>query len=221
LDHQNLESWQNIERLANRLVNAANKADSAGRYLLGIVGPPGSGKSTLALALVETVNHRLQEDLCVVVPMDGFHLPNSVLNQRGLRSLKGIPETFDAASFVRLLEQLKIIPRQIVSCPNFERAIDEPVEDAITISALQRIVIVEGNYLLLDTPPWNGIAKLLDESWYLSVERDVLKQRLLQRHIEGGKTRAQAEEKILSTDFPNAELIEKTRDYANLSIGSD
>jgi len=127
------------------------------RYLVGIVGVPGAGKSTLAQRLVDAVNQDYEQPVAVCVPMDGYHLPNSVLDERNLRSLKGIPETFDGESFVRLLGKLRQDDGSAVVCPTFDRSIDASVKDGLVVESGHRIIVIEGNYLLLQRQPWDGI----------------------------------------------------------------
>jgi pantothenate kinase len=184
------------------------------RVMLGLAGPPGAGKSTVADAL-----HRRHADHSVVVPMDGFHLANTELRRLGREKRKGAPETFDAAGFVGLLERIR---RQradeIVYAPEFRREIEEPVAGAIPVAASTRLIIVEGNYLLLDEGRWGDVARQLDEVWYIDVDPALRIGRLVDRHVHFGRTRAAAEEWVLSNDEHNARLIESTRPRASYVV---
>jgi len=150
--------------------------------------------------------------------MDGFHLPNETLDNLGLRSLKGIPDTFDAEGFVRLLERIRQVPRQALSAPAFDRSIDGSIAEAIKIGTDVRIIVTEGNYLLYDEGQWRHIAELLDDSWFLDASLETIRPRLIARHIEGGRLPHEAIAKVESTDLPNALLIEKTRIHARAIV---
>lgn len=114
------------------------------RSLVGIVGPSGAGKSTIAAELVARIPH------AALLPMDGFHLPQSDLRRLGRRDRMGAPDTFDVDAFLKTLQAFRN-DGEAVTAPGFNRAIEEPVPGAITISPSFRNVIVEGNYLLLDS----------------------------------------------------------------------
>ena len=125
---------------------------SSGRFLLGVTGPPGSGKSTIA-ALIETAaNEQRRGDFAVVAPMDGFHLSNDELAERGLLGVKGAPETFDVNGFVQAVERMRADPATTIPWPGFDRSIEQTVPGAIAIRPSAKLVVVEGNYLLLDDP---------------------------------------------------------------------
>jgi pantothenate kinase len=143
--------------------------------------------------------------------MDGFHHPNAVLRQRGLYPLKGVPDTFDAEGFITMLKLLHKRPFRMVTAPSYDRELHDPVRDGITILPHHRLIIIEGNYLLYDKPPWDRVGPLLDEVWYIDTSRYVITQRLLERHMKAGRSREDAEKKIASTDVPNAEIIKRTR----------
>ena len=192
-----------LRQLAEHLRTSASR--KTGRYLLGITGPPGSGKSTLADQLSYPV-----------VTMDGFHLPNAELDARGLRSRKGAPATFDADAFIALARRLRD-PVQL-KVPRYSRELHEPVADALTIPADNQIVIVEGNYLLLDQPPWDQVRGLLDEVWYLDVPLETCMERVRRRHIGGGLSAEGAAVKIETNDRPNAVLVESTRGRASMIV---
>ena len=189
------------------------RSDAVDRYVFGIAGPPGSGKSTLAGRLGADVD-------APVVPMDGFHLPNATLDARGLRDVKGSPVTFAATEFVDVVRALRD-PNRLVACPMFDRTIDEPIADRIRVSSAARVVIVEGNYLLLDRAPWSSLSGLFDAIAYLDVPAEVRLQRLIERHVEFGRSRADAEKFVRRSDWANTALIEATKAGADLVISMD
>jgi len=170
-----------------------------GVRLLGLCGAPGVGKSTTAAALAA-------RDGAVVVPMDGFHFSQAELVRRGLRDRMGAPETFDAEGYATLLA--KVRAGEDASAPGFDREVEEPVPDAIRVPAHARVVVTEGNYLLLDEPRWRAVRAELDLVWHLVCDERVRRERLVARHVEFGKSRAEAEEWVARVDDANARLIE-------------
>jgi pantothenate kinase len=184
--------------------------DGGGRKLLGLVGPPGAGKSTLALAL-----HRAFAGVSQIVPMDGFHLANVELQRLGRAGRKGAPDTFDAAGYAALLQRLREQRAdEIVYAPEFRRQIEEPVAGAIAVLPQTRLIIAEGNYLLLDEGPWAEVAALLDDVWYVDVDDGLRNDRLVQRHEQFGRSPQAAKDWVAGTDEPNARLIAGTRSRA-------
>lgn len=170
----------------------------SGRALLGLVGVPGAGKSTVAEALVTALG-----PTSVVVPMDGFHLPNDVLVARGLADVKGAPETFDRAGFVALLQRLRTEPGP-VAAPRFDRAAEASVPDAIVVAPAVRLVVVEGNYLL----HWPDVHALLDEVWLVEASSERARvASLVARHESFGRTPTQAREWVDRNDEANARLV--------------
>ncbi len=204
-----------MNKLAAELLETLSKSPDNKRYFLGITGCPAAGKSELANALLGEINCRTESDLAVVVPMDGFHFPNGILEKRGLLQIKGAPETFDINCFSELINRLYEFPDQIILCPAYDRELHSPVKDSITIKPFNRLIIVEGNYLLLNRSPWDLIRAKLDEVWYLDAPLDIIIERLFDRHVSGGTNKKEAERKITSVDVPNAELIKKTCSLAD------
>ena len=141
-----------------------------GRCLLGIAGAPGAGKSTISEWLLEHLltNHPGQVAL---VPMDGYHLAQSLLESRGLEHRKGAPETFDGAGYVALLRRLRSETSREIFAPVFRREVNDALAGAIAVPPETRLIITEGNYLLLDEAPWNQVASLLDETWFVELNR--------------------------------------------------
>ncbi len=148
--------------------------------------------------------------------MDGYHLRNDVLRARGALARKGESDTFDADAFVADLRLLRETPvGEPVPWPLFDRAVDEPTEGGVVVRD-ERVVVVEGNYLLLtDAPGWAPVRGLLDECWYLDAPRQVLTERLLDRHTAGGRTPDEARVKVMDSDLRNADLIAATRSRAD------
>lgn len=189
------------------------------RFLLGIAGPPAAGKSTLAVNLRDEINTKHGRPVAEIAPMDGFHLPNATLDAMGLRALKGAPQTFDAIGYVAALRSLRRRPPATVGWPAYDRVVrHEPVADAIPIGPEIGVVITEGNYLLLPEQPWAQVRELLDQTWYLDVDRAVILDRLRRRHLATGRSERQTEVKIAETDLPNSALIGETKRSADLIL---
>lgn len=194
--------------MKSSLIDTLRRAIGTGseRFMLGICGAPGAGKSTLAEWIVNEWNRR-QPGTAVLVPMDGYHLSNEALEEKSLLPLKGIPDTFDSIAFVEKLAEIREHPEQTHFCPRFDRSIEASIQNAISIVPAHRLVVSEGNYLLLDKEPWCKIREILNEVWMIEAAEELILPRLLQRHQAGGKTQEGALTKVNSTDLPNARLI--------------
>ena len=185
------------------------------RILVGIAGAPGSGKSTIAEALVAALGAE-----ATLLPMDGFHLSNAQLARLGSRDRKGAPDTFDAAGFTATLARVRTAAAgrpeaHTVYAPAFFREVDESFAASVAVLPETRIVIAEGNYLLLDSHGWGGVASLLDVSLFVGVDHEARMRRLVARHERFGMTHDQAVAWAGGTDERNAVLIEATRDRAD------
>jgi pantothenate kinase len=196
------------------LTRARELAARPSRVLLGLAGAPAAGKSTLAAQLAASVRGS------VVVPMDGFHLPTPVLTDRGEVADRGAPHTFDAAGFVSLLQALRA--GDAVWAPEFDRAAGEPVPDAIAVPAHAPLVIVEGNYLLLDTPPWDEVRELLDAVWFVEGDEAARVARLVARHMRFGWSAEYSTERATrGVDHANALLVSTTRARADVVVRAE
>ncbi len=173
------------------------------RYLVAIAGAPGSGKSTLANELARRLNAQGRKS--IVVPMDGFHLDNGILEARGLRPRKGAPETFDGAGFVRLVRALKT--GEEVIAPTFDRTRDLAIAGSVAVPAAAKVVIVEGNYLMFDEAPWTALADLWDLSVRLDVPMTELRARLIHRWLSLNYSPAVATRRAEGNDIPNAQRV--------------
>ena len=188
-------------------------AGSAPRSILGIGGPPGSGKSTLAGSLLAALGSQ-----AALVAMDGYHLANSELVRLGRRDRKGAIDTFDAGGYVALIRRLREADEAVVYAPEFRREIEEAIAGAIAIPRAAPLIITEGNYLLSQSAPWNALAGLLDETWYVDPGETLRQERLIARHVAFGKPPDLARSWSLGPDQRNAEMIAGTRAAADLII---
>lgn len=216
---------RSLDELARLVTDAAA---GRSRIVVGIAGSPGSGKSTIAGALLARLGGG-----AALLPMDGFHLANVQLVRLGIRDRKGAPDTFDAAGFAACLGRIRAAggdghgtasavsaddatdDRDTVYAPEFHRDIDESVAGAIAIPPDTRIVVVEGNYLLLESHGWDGVAGMLDLSFFVSIDHKLRVSRLVARHERFGMTHAAAVAWAGGTDERNAVLIEATRHRAD------
>lgn len=206
-----------------------------GRVIVGVVGLPGSGKTTLADALVAALlewhadwtDYRTDRvtdpsrpwigSHVAHVPMDGFHLADVELNRLGRADRKGAPDTFDAAGYAALLERLRHSDDDIWA-PAFDRTIEQPVAGSIPVLKHTRVVVTEGNYLLLRDAVWSQARSQIDTVWFYDLDERVRRQRLVNRHILFGKSPSAAVDWVDGPDQRNAELIGATRDSADLII---
>jgi len=197
------------------LVHEINtRAARQNRILVAIAGPPGSGKSTVAADLATHLGPS-----AAVLPMDGFHLDNDRLQQMGLLHRKGAPETFEAEGFAALLQDVR--NQGAVSFPIFDRDADRTVCDAGRIGKDTRIVLVEGNYLLLTTPPWSSLIGLFDLTVRLVLGRDELEARLIARWLEHGLPPDDARARALGNDMKNADFVAENSFEADFALATD
>lgn len=192
------------------------------RTIIGIAGPPASGKSTLAEAVVVELNKNSKPSIptAALLPMDGYHLDNSILSIKGLISRKGAPATFNADDFCNALEILKETDRETYY-PRFDRQRDLAIANAIMIHPENSIVIVEGNYLLLKKDPWYRLLNIFSGTVFLSPPIELLEQRLQQRWIDHGLDPEAAIMRAESNDLVNAELIIQQSHEADLILRQD
>jgi pantothenate kinase len=195
---------------------AVELATRGRRSLLGITGAPAAGKSTYAEQLTAKLaadGHRV-----ALVPMDGYHLAQSVLDELGLADVKGAPHTFDGYGFVAMLRRLKEAPDEQIWAPRFDRSLEDSIAASIGVAPDVTLVVTEGNYLLLDQMPWASIRTLLDQCWYGEVPEQLRHARLEARHRHYGRSPEEARERTYGTDERNAQLIAATAPKADAVI---
>lgn len=184
------------------------------RVILAIVGKPGAGKSTLSNYLLEN----LDQEIAVVVPMDGFHLSNQQLDFLNRRDRKGAIDTFDVGGYLSLIERIKLDQKSNLYFPIFYREIEESYAAGGVVNAKHKLVITEGNYLLNPQDEWGKLPALFTETWFVDLPEEVRIDRLIKRHQSFGRTLQEATEWSNGTDQRNADLIGKYADKADYFV---
>jgi pantothenate kinase len=182
------------------LVQEIRRRAGQGRFIIALAGPPGAGKSTLAADLVARLGAGAK-----AVPMDGFHYDDAVLNARGARDRKGAPDTFDARGFLHLLKRLR--EEDEVAIPLFDRDLEISRAGADIVTAADRMLVIEGNYLLLNEAPWPEALPLYDLTVWIDVPEAELDRRLVARWAHYGKTPEAARAWIDGNDMPNIRRV--------------
>jgi pantothenate kinase len=185
-------------------------ASDSTRAILGIAGSPGAGKSTLVEELLDRIRRVKGDDWVAHIPMDGFHLADAQLDRIGARGRKGAPDTFDAAGYAHVLERVKTEADGPVYVPGFDRNIEQPLAAALVVLPSARLVVTEGNYLLLDHPDWARARRAMDAVWFVASEETMRVERLVARHIQFGKTPDEARAWVATTDQRNSDLVAGT-----------
>jgi pantothenate kinase len=198
--------------IADRLLE---QAANARRFLVAIAGPPGAGKSTLADALYAEMIGRGERS--VVLPMDGFHMDNGLLEERGLLARKGAPETFDVRAFDDIVRAVRKGDEEVL-VPVFDRSRELAIASARAIPVETRIVLIEGNYLLLDEAPWSRLAGLFDLSIFVGPSVEVLEERLRARWVHYGLDETGIQWKLHGNDLPNGRRIIENSRAADISL---
>ena len=210
--------------LALRETISRQLQEETSSLLVAIAGAPASGKSTQAALLSRQLNenHASSENtgqISIVVPMDGFHLDNRVLEREGLLSRKGSPATFDAIGLLHMLERIKQMDTpqssgsdatttdSFIAFPVFDRELDLSKAAADRVLPEHRCIIVEGNYLLLEQQPWALLRELFDITVMLDVPEETLSERLTARWLSHGETLEKARSRAEYNDLPNARTV--------------
>ena len=191
------------------------KAGTSPRFIVAIAGPPGAGKSTLADGLQEELTRRGEKS--AVLPMDGFHMDNGILEGRGLLKRKGAPETFDVRAFIDIVSAVRKADEEVL-VPVFDRSREIAIASARPVSPETRIILAEGNYLLLNEAPWSRLDGMFDLSIFVGPSYEVLEERLRQRWTHYGLDAAGIEWKLYGNDLPNGKRIIDNSRPADIAI---
>ncbi|KAK5112195.1 hypothetical protein LTR85_011628 [Meristemomyces frigidus] len=193
---------EQVDRLVKKAWDKFQETPKSKRLMIAVSGIPGSGKTTLAAKVASRLNdlwHKgspgLASDpgIAIFLPMDGYHLTRAQLSAmpdpNTAHARRGAAFTFDAPAFLELVRKLRepICPETgTIYAPSFDHAVKDPVPDDIPIATEARIVVFEGNYLSLGKDEWREAAELMDELWFVDVEEEVARQRLIKRHVKSG-----------------------------------
>ncbi|MCJ1352762.1 MAG: hypothetical protein MMC33_002746 [Icmadophila ericetorum] len=216
---------EQVTRLVNKVWDRYQQTPASQRLLIAISGIPGSGKTTLAslvtrrlnaIALDSTPAITATAPVAAFIPMDGYHLSRAQLSAlpdpTTAHARRGAEFTFDGHSFLSLVKKLRapLLPETVtIYAPSFNHAIKDPVQDDIAISSSARICVFEGNYVTLNKAPWREAASMMDELWFVDVDEDVARRRLVERHVRTGvtETAEEAENRVNENDLPNGRII--------------
>lgn len=201
-----------VEEIAGEVLN---RAGNSRRFLVAIAGPPGAGKSTMADNLADAL--KAKGESVAVLPMDGFHMDNAILIERGLLARKGIPETFDVRGFLDIVRAVRPADQEVL-VPVFDRSRELAIASARPIDPKDRFIIIEGNYLLFTQGKWAELDGIFDYTIMLAPPIEVLEERLWDRWRGYRLTEEEASARVYGNDLPNGRLILENRRPADVTL---
>ncbi len=190
------------------------KNDLKNRYFIALSGPPASGKSTISEKLVKDLT--LKGHNSSILQMDGFHYDDQILKQKSLLLKKGAPETFDVMGFLNFLFRLQ--NENEVAIPIFDRSLELSRSSAVIISKETRVVIVEGNYILLKTHPWRELHKFFNSTIMINTKHEILEKRLIERWRSFNIPEEEIKKKVFENDLPNGMNVYKNSILADFNL---
>ena len=190
------------------------KNDLKNRYFIALSGPPASGKSTISEKLVKDLT--LKGHNSSILQMDGFHYDDQILKQKSLLLKKGAPETFDVMGFLNFLFRLQ--NENEVAIPIFDRSLELSRSSAVIISKETRVVIVEGNYILLKTHPWRELHKFFNSTIMINTKHEILEKRLIDRWRSFNIPEEEIKQKVFENDLPNGVNVYKNSILADFNL---
>ncbi|KAF9693627.1 hypothetical protein EKO04_008327 [Ascochyta lentis] len=220
---------EQVDRLVEKTWEKFQDVSRSQRLMVGVSGIPGSGKTTLAAKVSNGLNKKHAHNspgtyngnpVAAFIPMDGYHLSRAQLDAmpdpQNAHARRGAAFTFDAEKFLALVKKLRepILPEtRTLYAPSFDHAKKDPVADDIPIAPSVRIVIFEGNYCSLNHGPWKEAADLMDELWFVDVDFQIARKRLIHRHIKAGiaKNEEEAAKRADENDLVNGREIVGSR----------
>ncbi|EEP81940.1 conserved hypothetical protein [Uncinocarpus reesii 1704] len=226
-----------IQRLVDKVWTKLLSTPPSSRYMVAISGIPGSGKTSLAKVMTQKTNahyakeHPDKPPVATWIAMDGYHLTRAQLaampDPVHAMARRGAAFTFDPVKFTQLVRLLRAdigAESATIYAPSFDHAVKDPVENDVPIPATARVVFFEGNYLSLNKEPWTEAARLMDELWFVEVDFEVARKRLVKRHVEAGiaKDEAEADKKAVESDLVNGrEIVENRLDVAEVIVSRE
>lgn len=191
--------------------NVSGEKSTGSRLFVMLAAPPGCGKTTLLCFLKKLSEETEGVSPVNVIGMDGFHryqdyLTSHTVIRDGVEipmvKIKGAPVTFDLEKLTDAVK--KVAAGENTGWPSYNRMTHNPQENASVVSG--NIVILEGNYLLLDDEGWRDLRQYADLTVKLTEDEEVLRKRLVERHIKSGKSPEAARAFVEYSDMPNAKI---------------
>ena len=204
----------------NDLAAILLERENSTRIIVGIAGPPGVGKSTFCDRLDDILN-KVQPGISAVFPMDGYHFDDVFLKEKGWHAHKGAPHTFDVGGFIHTLGRLKTNDENFVAVPVFDRALEISRAGARLIPKDVKILLVEGNYLLLDKPPWKAAIEKFDISIILKADVNEIERRLSARWAGLNLSPREITHRLEENDLPNVRTVMQQSVAADYAVWTD